>query len=193
MKTIGLYGGTFNPVHLGHTIIAGYIAEVTEIDEVWFVLSPLNPMKSDNDLTDKENHRLHMLQLAINQYNTDKIKLCDIELSLPRPSYSINTLTKLKELYPEFNFRWIIGSDNWQIFKSWKDADKILKDFGLIIYPRAGYDIIESLPDTVLLIQAPIIEISSSIIREGIKNNKNMDYFLSENVNKYISLHHLYH
>ncbi|MCM1292614.1 MAG: nicotinate (nicotinamide) nucleotide adenylyltransferase [Bacteroides sp.] len=189
-KTIGVLGGTFNPVHCGHIMLASYLAQFADVDEVWLMLSPANPLKvHDDSVTDAD--RCHMLQLALEPYSY--LQPCFIEHEMPRPSYTINSLNRLSELYPDCRFRLIMGSDNWLIFNQWRDYEKITKHFSPIVYPRPGYDVdAGSLPQGVDYVKAPEIELSSSFIRCSIAEGKDMRAFLPEGVGKYIADHHLY-
>lgn len=182
---IGIFSGSFNPIHVGHLILANYIVEYTDIEEVWLLVSPLNPLKSENDLSDKYV-RLEMTKLALEEY--PKIKASDFEFDLPKPSYTINTLDALKVKYPEHDFTLVIGADNWAIFESWHETDKILENYKLKIYPRLGFriKIPDRLKQKVEALDSPIIEVSSTFIREGIEIGKNMRPFLTENVYDYI-------
>ncbi len=182
---IGIFSGSFNPIHVGHLILANYIVEYTDIEEVWLLVSPLNPLKSENDLSDKYV-RLEMTTLALKGY--PKIKASDFEFDLPKPSYTINTLDALKVKYPEHDFTLVIGADNWAIFESWHETDKILENYKLKIYPRLGFriKIPDRLKQKVEALDSPIIEVSSTFIREGIEIGKNMRPFLTENVYDYI-------
>ncbi len=182
---IGIFSGSFNPIHVGHLILANYIVEYTDIEEVWLLVSPLNPLKSEDDLSDKYV-RLEMTKLALEGY--PKIKASDFEFDLPKPSYTINTLDALKVKYPEHDFTLVIGADNWAIFESWHETDKILENYKLKIYPRLGFriKIPDRLKQKVEALDSPIIEVSSTFIREGIEIGKNMRPFLTENVYDYI-------
>lgn len=182
---IGIFSGSFNPIHVGHLILANYIVEYTDIEEVWLLVSPLNPLKSEDDLSDKYV-RLEMTKLALKGY--PKIKASDFEFDLPKPSYTINTLDALKVKYPEHDFTLVIGADNWAIFESWHETDKILENYKLKIYPRLGFriKIPDRLKQKVEALDSPIIEVSSTFIREGIEIGKNMRPFLTENVYDYI-------
>jgi len=176
----GIFGGSFNPPHIGHLAIANYICEFEKLDEVWFMVSPHNPFKDESELM-SDDLRLKLMQLAIDEY--PKFKVSDIEFYLPRPSYSINTLQKLKESYPDRLFTLIIGADNWQVFNKWKDADKIIDSFEIFVYPRGGYEIDElNLPKNVKITNSPIIEISSTFIRESFIEGKDLRFFLPEKV-----------
>lgn len=182
---IGIFSGSFNPIHVGHLILANYIVEYTDIEEVWLLVSPLNPLKSEDDLSDKYV-RLEMTKLALEGY--PKIKASDFEFDLPKPSYTINTLDALKVKYPEHDFTLVIGADNWAIFESWHETDKILENYKLKIYPRLGFriKIPDRLKQKVEALDSPIIEVSSTFIREGIEAGKNMRPFLTKNVYDYI-------
>lgn len=188
---IGFFSGSFNPIHVGHLILANYIVEYTEIDEVWFVVSPQNPMKSEDELSD-ERVRLRMVEIALEKYT--KLKVCDIELSMPKPSYTIDTLNALQEKHPEHNFSLIIGADNWDYFENWKEHDKILENFQLIVYPRLGYriSIPNKLKTKIEALDSPIIEVSSTFIRDGIAEGRDMRSLLPDNVYEYIITNKLY-
>lgn len=182
---VGVFSGSFNPVHIGHLILANYVVEFTNIDEVWFLVSPQNPFKEEHDLLD-ESVRYEMVKLALQDFS--RFRASDFELSLPKPSYTINTLDALKAAYPDDDFTLIIGSDNWFDFEKWKKYDKILENYTLKIYPRLDYRI--SIPlrlkNRVEALDAPVIEISSTFIRENIADGKNMRAFIPESVYKYI-------
>ncbi|MBR3608559.1 MAG: nicotinate-nucleotide adenylyltransferase [Bacteroidales bacterium] len=181
---IGFFGGSFNPIHIGHLVIAEYLCNNTGIDELWISVTPKNPLKADSSLLD-EKHRIEMMKRAIEHF--DKIKYCDIELSLPIPSYTANTLRELCKRYPEHNFSLIIGADNWVIFDKWREYDFILKNFKIIIYPRPGYDIDkEALPNGVTLCNTPEIGISSTMIRDSFKCGKPMLSYTTKEVSDYI-------
>ena len=180
----GIFGGSFNPPHIGHLALANYLCEFEELDEIWFMVSPHNPFKQESELMDDE-FRLRLMKLAVEDY--PKFKVSDFEFSLPRPSYTINTLEKLKETYPDISFTLIIGADNWNVFNKWKDSDNIISSFNILVYPRKGFDIdITSLPQNVKISDAPIIEISSTFIRKSLKENKDVRFFLPDKV--YIEL-----
>ena len=188
---IGIFSGSFNPIHIGHLVLANYIVEFTDIDEVWFLVSPHNPLKSEKELAD-ENMRLEMTKLALIRYN--KLRVCDIELSMPKPSYTINTLDALKAKYPEHHFTLIIGADNWNVFESWREYDKILENYKLKVYPRLGSRITipNKLRDKIEALESPIIEISSTFIRESICEGKDVRAFLPNDVYDYIIEKRLY-
>lgn len=196
MIKTGLYFGSFNPVHIGHTAIAGYMTEFAGIDQVWFVVSPHNPLKKKETLL-ADHHRLHMVQTAIG--DNDRMRASDIEFKLPVPSYTIDTLTYLGEKYPGNEFCLIMGEDNLITLHKWKNAGEIVKNYPIYVYPRAGFvkpsslllDQIISEAD-IRTVNAPLMEISGSFIRDSIRRGKNMSYFLSPGVWKYIEEMHFY-
>lgn len=188
--TIGILGGSFNPVHIGHLMLASYLQQFAGLDEVWLTLSPLNPLKVGSDELIPDLTRLKMLEMAIGK--TKGLNVCDYELSMPRPSYTINTLRYLAKRYPRRNFKLIIGSDNWKIFDQWKDHDAILSEFGVIVYPRPGYPVGNIYEDGVDVVNAPMADISSTFIRKAIAKGKDMNYFLPAGVYDYIINNNLY-
>lgn len=184
IKKIGLFFGSFNPIHIGHLAIANYFAEFTDLNEVWFVVSPHNPLKNKSSLL-AQHHRLYMVNLAIEEY--PKFKSSDIEFHLPQPSYTIHTLAHLREKYSQYQFCLILGQDNLTTFHKWKNYEIILENYFLYIYPRPN------IPPTpfdqhpkVLFTNAPQIEISASFIRQSIKEKKDVRYFLHPKVWQYI-------
>lgn len=184
------FSGTFNPVHTGHLILANYLCEYEGFDEIWLSVSPQNPLREKLS-SNNDRQRIEMLNMAVN--GNSKIRTTDIEFTLPRPSYTIQTLEALRKKYPERIFTLIIGADSWLSFNKWKDYNKIIEEYLIYIYPRRGYDIDErSLPVNVKLCHAPIIEISSTQIRQGISEGKNMNYFIPRPVYDYIINHGLY-
>ena len=188
-ETIGLFGGSFNPVHVGHMMIASYLAQWGYVDEVWLSLSPRNPLKDADELiTDVK--RLNMLALATKGCN--HLDICDIELTMPRPSYTINTLDLLRERYPNKHFKLIIGSDNWRIFEKWRSPQRILDEYGVIVYLRPGYPVENTNIDGLEIANAPMVDISSTFIRNAIAKGRNMNSFLPQGVYKYIIDNKLY-
>jgi len=188
---IGLYFGSFNPIHVGHMAIAQYMIENTEIDQLWFVVSPHNPLKKQDDIA-QDDLRLEMVKLATEEF-FPKMKVCDIELSMPRPSYTIDTLRELKNKYPENKFAVILGSDSIDSITKWKDYQSLLKENKIYVYPRQGSDL-EAIKSTysVDLITAPILNVSSTSIRESISEGKDVSHFLPEKVLKYIKKNRIY-
>ncbi|MBL7884954.1 MAG: nicotinate-nucleotide adenylyltransferase [Bacteroidia bacterium] len=187
---VGLFFGSFNPIHIGHMALANYMLEYTDLDKIWFVVSPHNPLKQKASLLD-EKHRLQLVKCAIGE--NIKLKASDIEFKLPQPSYTINTLTYLKEKHPSYNFALIMGSDNLESFHKWKNNDEILKQVELYIYPRTNHEggILKT-HKKVNWVNAPVIEISSTFIRDAIKNKKDIRYFVPEKVWEYIQEMHFY-
>lgn len=187
---IGLYFGSFNPIHIGHLAIANYLVEYSDLDEVWMVISPQNPLKNKKSLLN-EYDRLKMVELALQ--DNWKIKACDIEFNLPKPSYTIDTLSYLSERNPKHNFVLIAGTDNFQSFKKWKNYEQILNHYQVYVYPRPGYNLGEfKNHESIKTIEAPLMEISSSFVRESIKNNKDIRYFIPSGVYDYIEKMNFY-
>lgn len=182
---IGIFGGSFNPIHTGHAIIANYVTQYTDIEQVWLMVSPQNPLK-DQQTASYDIHRLAMAELVASK--CDNVITSGLEFTLPRPSYTINTLNVLREKFPEHEFVLIVGADNWQNFHKWKDYLAILKSHSILVYPRIGFDIV--IPDEyrnrVSQLGSPIIEISSTFIREQLKDNRNMNFYLPQDVYRYI-------
>lgn len=189
---IGLYFGTFNPIHVGHLIIANHLAEHSDLEQIWMVVTPHNPLKQKNTLLD-DYQRLHLVRLATEEYN--KIKPSDIEFKLPQPNYTVNTLAHLMEKYPQHEFALIMGEDNLKSFHKWKNYEYILQNHDIYIYPRISEE-----PDNSELknhprihkIDAPVVEISSTFIRDGIKNKKNIRPLLPHNVWEYLDHNNFY-
>lgn len=201
MKRIGIFGGSFNPVHLGHTALAAYICEQGLTDEVWMMVSPQNPLKQNLELLD-EDIRLEMLRLAVVDY--PELKACDFEFHLPRPSYTYHTLQALHEAYPEYEFSLIIGEDNWQYFDRWYRHEEIASEHRLIIYPRIDkeQDGTGKLNDPSLRIEGPqsttvpsspsFLPYSSTEVREAIAKGEPYEHMLHPTVAEYIKRHNLY-
>ncbi|VFA43352.1 nicotinate (nicotinamide) nucleotide adenylyltransferase [Chryseobacterium indologenes] len=187
MKKIGLFFGSFNPIHIGHLILANYILENSDMDELWFVVSPQNPFKDKKSLLNDHN-RLDMVQLAVKNY--PNMRASNVEFSLPKPSYTIDTLTYLHEKYPEYSFSLIMGEDNLDSLHKWKNADILIKKHHIIVYPRvfdgAKKDSEYLRHDNISLVKAPIIELSATEIRNMIKEGKNVRPMLPPEVFEYL-------
>lgn len=189
---IGLYFGSFNPIHVGHLIIANHLAENSDLSQVWFVVTPHNPFKDKKSLLD-DQQRLHLVRLATENY--PKLKTSDIEFSLPQPNYTINTLAYLQEKFPQNIFAIIMGEDNLKSLHKWKNFETITQNHEIYVYPRIVSEVDQSSVTTnyqIHKINAPIVEISSTNIREGIKSKKNVRPLLSEKVWEYIEHNNLY-
>ncbi len=181
---IGLFFGSFNPIHIGHLIIANTMAENTDLQEVWLVVSPQNPFKKNTSLL-HEFDRYEMVSLAINDNN--KLKVSDVEFHLTRPSYTIDTLTYLSEKYPQHQFILIIGEDNLNSFPNWKNYDKILDYYELYVYPRPSIEKSDlANHPKIRFVQAPLLDISATYIRTTIKEGKSIRYLVTEQVEQFI-------
>ncbi len=187
---IGLFFGSFNPIHMGHMIIANYIKEYSDLDRIWFVVSPQNPFKKKASLLD-DYQRLELVNRAIK--GNDNFEASAIEFGLPQPSYTIDTLTFLREKYPSYTFKIIMGSDNLQHFHKWKNFEILLRDYELIVYPRPNYEVENfEYEGKITTIQAPLMEISSSLIRKMFAEGKKPTFFLEPSVFQYIEEMHFY-
>lgn len=187
---VGLFFGSFNPIHIGHLIIANYMLEFTEVEEVWFVVSPQNPFKIHDQLEDSQ-HRLKMVQLALD--DNPKFKALDIEFGLPKPSFTINTLHYLKEKSPNHDFILIMGSDNLAQLPKWKGFDEIINNYNLFVYHREGSDNQElKARDNVRVFDAPVLSISATFIRDVLHAGKSIKYLVPGKVEDYIHSNKLY-
>jgi nicotinate-nucleotide adenylyltransferase len=180
---IGLYFGSFNPIHVGHLIIANHILNEQNIDKIWFIVSPLNPFKNAETLIN-EYERFHLVQKAIE--NDLRLKASDIEFSLAKPSYTIHTLAYLAEKYPEHTFSIIMGSDGFQNLDKWKNSEMIIKNYSIIIYKRPGFEVNNILNAKITTLNAPLLEISSTHIRELIRAGKSIKYLVPASVEEEI-------
>jgi nicotinate-nucleotide adenylyltransferase len=186
----GLYFGSFNPIHIGHMAIANYLVEFTGLKQIWFVVSPHNPLKQKTSLLN-DYQRLEMVHMAID--DDPRFRASDIEFNMPKPSYTIDTLTYLSEKYPDREFRLIMGSDNLYFIHKWKNYNNLLDEYKIIVYPRPGYPadkerlpVLSDYGERIDQINAPLMEISSSFIRKAVKEGKNICHFLPEKVFKYM-------
>lgn len=176
---IGLYFGSFNPIHIGHLIIANHILNETDINRLWFVVSPHNPFKNETSLLN-EYQRLNLVQLAIE--DDIRLKASDIEFGLPKPSYTSTTLAFLSEKYPEHTFKIIMGSDSFQNISKWKNPEFITNNYEIYIYKRPGFEIENNLDAKIKVMNAPLLELSATQIRQNIKAGKSVRYMLPDNV-----------
>lgn len=197
-KRIAIFGGSFDPIHVGHALVASSALRMGVADEVWFMVSPQNPLKADS--AQPEHHRLAMAQLVASRM--PGLVASDFEFSLPKPSYSISTLRRLRETYPETDFRLLIGADNWSLITRWKDYAEIVNDFGVIVYPRPGVDEWRDLPSAeslglnpervVFLKNIPQADISSTTIRSCLQHKMPITFMVDAAVEQYIKSNKLY-
>ena len=186
---VGLYFGSFNPIHTGHLIIASHVANYTDMDQVWFVVSPQNPLKPSSVLLN-EYHRLFLVQLAVEE--DPRLRATDVEVKLPRPSYTIDTLTYLQEKYPRHEFSLIMGSDSFQNLKRWKNYEMLVKNYPFIIYRRPQFPVQDSLGATITILVAPMLEISATQIRDNIKEGRTIRYLVPDKVREEIEQNRYY-
>lgn len=189
-RDIGLFFGSFNPIHVGHLIIANYMANHTHLDEVWLIVSPHNPLKEKSSLANQFD-RLEMVDLALS--SAENLRVSQVEFSLPQPSYTIDTLIHLQERYPEHRFTLIMGSDNLYSFHKWKNADIILRDFRISVYPRPGFLEHELMKHpSVSLTETPLMELSSTFIRAAVREGRSIRFFVPDSVLEFIDKKGLY-
>lgn len=186
---IGLYFGSFNPIHVGHLIIANHVVNNIDIQQVWFVISPQNPLKSSSSLLN-EYHRFHLVQSAIEGEN--KLKASNIEFQLPKPSYTVDTLAYLKEKHKQHEFAIIMGSDSFSNLPHWKNYEVIVKEYPILIYERPGFPVKNTLQANYVLLKAPLLEISSTEIRKMIKAGKSIRYMVTDIVKEEIAANNYY-
>ena len=191
MRRIGIFGGSFNPIHNGHAIIASYIMQYGGLDQLWLMVSPQNPLKQPHEMAG-ELHRLRMTEMV--SHRIDGVETSAFEFSMPRPSYTIDTLHALQDKFPDDEFWLVIGADNWAVWDRWRSHDEIIQQFHVLIYPRLGYEV--SIPDTltdrVRLVNAPIIELSSTTVRELLSHGQSIAFYVPADVEQYIVKHQLY-
>jgi nicotinate-nucleotide adenylyltransferase len=186
---IGLYFGSFNPIHTGHLIIANHIIANTEIDKVWFVVSPHNPLKEAHSLLN-EYDRLHLVNLAIE--DNPKFRASNVEFHLPKPSYTIDTLTYLAEKFPLERFSIIMGSDSFQNIHRWKNFEQLTSRYTFIVYNRPGFEVKETHGADLTILKAPLLDISATYIRTEVKEKRSIRYIVPDAVREYIEGHHYY-
>ncbi|MCE4563573.1 nicotinate-nucleotide adenylyltransferase [Maribellus sp. CM-23] len=182
---VGLYFGSYNPIHIGHLAIANYMVEFTGIDQLWFVVSPQSPHKKKNNLLD-DYQRLEMVHRAVE--GDDRLRASSIEFNLPKPSYTVDTLAYLKDQHPNYDFVILMGSDNLENFHKWKNFESIVENYGIIVYPRPGFDAskVQDHKNIVVAGEAPLMEISSSFIRRAIRDGKDVRHFLPPKTWEYL-------
>lgn len=186
---IGLFFGSFNPIHVGHLIICNYMLEFTDIEKIWMIVSPQNPFKQQETLADKD-HRFKMVELALQE--SINIKACSIEFQLPVPSYTFDTLNIIKEKNPKETFHLIMGADNIVSINDWKESKKIIANYKIFVYPRLNAHQLKPSHENIKITKAPIVELSSSFIRKALKEGKNLQYLLPYKVYNYIITNNLY-
>ena len=188
---IGIFGGSFDPIHVGHAIIAGAVMEQSDLQQLWLMVTPTNPWKAGNEMA-ADVDRLRMTEMVTRRL--EGVTTSAFEMQLPRPSYTFNTLRALRERFPEHEFALVIGADNWAEWERWREHDEIVHHHHLYIYPRRGYDIIipPSLRDRVHRIDAPLIEVSSSNIRRRISAGQSITFHVTHDVETYIIKKNLY-
>ena len=179
---VGLYFGSFNPVHVGHLIIANHLMNTNNLQKIWIIVSPQNPFKKSQGLN--EYHRLHLLRLATEDDN--RVKVLDIEFNLPKPSYTVTTLIHLEEKYPDHQFSIIMGSDSFQNLDKWKNHEMIVKNYPIYVYTRPGFLVKNDLGANLISIDAPLLQISSTEIRQMIKEKKSIRYLVPDKVKEEI-------
>ena len=189
---IGIFGGSFDPIHIGHAIIAQHIIGSGAVDRLWFMVSPVNPLKADKKRQVADTDRLRMVEMVTRPM--EGVETSAFEFTMPKPSYTIDTLNALQAKFPDDEFYLVTGGDNWQIFDKWRNSEEILAKYHLLIYPRLGYEvnIPDELKDRVTLIDAPIIEISSTQVRERLFQGLSVRYYVPDEVLGYIERKQLY-
>lgn len=189
---IGIFGGSFDPIHTGHAIIAQHIISSGAVDRLWFMVSPINPLKAGKLRQVADTDRLRMVEMV--SHPLEGVETSAFEFSMPKPSYTIDTLNALQKKFPDDEFYLIIGGDNWELFGKWRNSEEILAKYHVLIYPRLGYEV--SIPDDlknrVALVGAPIIELSSTEIRERLAKGQSVRYYVPDKVLEYIERKQLY-
>lgn len=189
---IGIFGGSFDPIHTGHAILAQHIINSGAVDRLWFMVSPVNPLKAGKLRQVADTDRLRMVEMV--SHPLEGVETSAFEFSMPKPSYTIDTLNALQKKFPDDEFYLIIGGDNWELFGKWRNSEEILAKYHVLIYPRLGYEV--SIPDDlknrVALVGAPIIELSSTEIRERLAKGQSVRYYVPDKVLEYIERKQLY-
>ena len=189
---IGIFGGSFNPIHSGHAIIAHHIITSGAVDRLWLMVSPVNPLKIGHERQVADTDRLRMVEMV--SHNLENVETSAFEFTMPKPSYTIDTLNALQAKFPDDEFYLVTGADNWVIFDRWRNSEEILAKYHLLVYPRLGYDVVipEELRDRVTLVDAPIIELSSTMVRERLAKGLSARYYVPDEVLSYIERKGLY-
>jgi nicotinate-nucleotide adenylyltransferase len=189
---IGIFGGSFDPIHIGHAIIAQHVISCGAVDRLWFMVSPVNPLKVGKMRQVADTDRLRMVEMV--SHPMDGVETSAFEFTMPRPSYTIDTLNALQAKFPDDDFYLVIGGDNWEVFSKWRNSDEILAKYHLLVYPRLGYqvNIPDELKERVILVDAPIIELSSTEIRERLAKGQSVRYYVPDEVLGYIERHDIY-
>ena len=189
---IGIFGGSFNPIHSGHAIIAHHIITSGAVDRLWLMVSPVNPLKVGNERQVADTDRLRMVEMVSRPL--EGVETSAFEFTMPKPSYTIDTLNALQAKFPDDEFHLVIGADNWAVFDRWRNSEEILAKYHLLVYPRLGFDVVipEELRDRVSLVDAPIIELSSTMVRERLAKGLSVRYYVPDEVLSYIERNNLY-
>ena len=189
---IGIFGGSFDPIHTGHAIIAQFIIDSGAVDRLWFMLSPVNPLKADKARQVDDTDRLRMVEMVSRPMKG--VETSAFEFTMPKPSYTIDTLNALQEKFPDDEFYLIIGADNWEVFGKWRNSEEILTKYHVMIYPRLGYEVIipNELQERVMMVDAPIIELSSTLVRERLAQGLSVRHYVPDQVAQYIEKKKLY-
>lgn len=190
-RKIGIFGGSFNPIHVGHAIIANHVIQHTALDQLWLMVAPENPFKQGQRLA-PDTDRLRMTEMVTRRL--EHVTTSAFEFQLPKPSYTIDTLQALQKRFPEDEFFLVVGADNWVAWERWKSHDEIVKNYHVLIYPRLGYDvkIPDEISDRVMLIDAPVIEVSSTEIRDAVANHQSISFYVTDEVERYIHNNKIY-
>lgn len=189
---IGIFGGSFNPIHSGHAIIAHHIITSGAVDRLWLMVSPVNPLKADHERQVADTDRLRMVEMVTRPL--ENVETSAFEFTMPKPSYTIDTLNALQAKFPDDELYLVIGADNWTVFDRWRNSEEILAKYHVLIYPRLGHDVVipEALRDRVTLVNAPIIELSSTAVRERLAHGQSVRYYVPDEVLGYIERKGLY-
>ena len=189
---IGIFGGSFDPIHTGHAIIAHHIISNGVVDRLWMMVSPMNPLKADKEQLVVDTDRLRMVEMVTRPI--EHVETSAFEFTMPKPSYTIDTLNALQAKFPDDEFYLVIGADNWTVFDKWRNSKEILAKYHVLIYPRLGHDVIipDNLRNRATLIDAPVIELSSTMVRERLAAGKSVRYYVPDEVLGYIEHKHLY-